>query len=57
MQIMVISNGNPFLNTVGIMLPALGIYFSISYTSLFLITRGHVFPYIEDGIFLVAPNK
>jgi len=53
----VISNGIQS-NTVHIILPAVDIYSSFSYTSLFLITRGHVFPYIEDEIcFLIVPNK
>lgn len=57
MQFVVISNGIQS-NTVGIILPALDIYSSFSYTSLFLRTRGHVFPYTEDGIcFLIVPNK
>jgi len=56
-EVVVISNGIQS-NTVGIILPALDIYASFSYTSVFLITRGHAFPYIEDGIcFLMVPNK
>jgi len=56
MQFVVISNGIPS-NTVDIILPALDFYSSFSYTSLFLITRGHLPTYRGWNCFLIVPNK